>query len=84
MGDFLFAAMLWLLAAYGGYEIGQADHGRSIAKDCASTGATQIGNTFYSCEPVAFAETRKLANKYIRERQYPHLYYVRKVLVLSE
>ena len=34
--------------------------------------------------PVAFAETRKLANKYIRERQYPHLYYVRKVLVLSE
>ncbi len=53
MGDFLFAAMLWLLAAYGGYEIGQADHGRSIAKDCASTGATQIGNTFYSCEPVA-------------------------------
>ena len=34
--------------------------------------------------PVAFAETRKLANMYIRERQYPHLYYVRKVLVLSE
>ena len=34
--------------------------------------------------PVAFAETRKLANKYIRERQYPHLYYVRKVLVLPK
>ena len=53
MGDFLLTAMLCLLTAYGGYEIGQVDHGRSIAKDCASTGATQIGNTFYSCEPVA-------------------------------
>lgn len=34
--------------------------------------------------PVAFAETRKLANKYIRERQYPNLYYIRKVLVLPK
>lgn len=34
--------------------------------------------------PVAFAATRKQANKYIRERQYPHLYYVRKVMVLPE
>lgn len=34
--------------------------------------------------PVAFAATRKQANKYIRARQDPHLYYVRKVMVLPK
>jgi hypothetical protein len=34
--------------------------------------------------PVAVAASRKEANQYIKERQHPHLYYVRKAVNLSK